>query len=337
MIQTFSTVLPITIVMFFWWLLYFFNLIFKRNAFKMPQFYLHSIGFFHSIAFYLNYEIELILYGYFEAVGFGPLALVIRVVAVCFPVIVYPYVVNYYTIIRLPFRPSLLCGLFFCAWISLVFVIHDEISYITLQLLTTIIIGAVIFTHSLLFLQLSRQNVLKKSYNAVQQSHLIIEMMTLLLSHLVTLFMIIDALHKIFWNIQVIDTPLWLVSQLIFTISMIIGAILYLPDHIVYRIYYPFRLRTFYKLQRLSRFINYESPVDYKLPITNEPNMHNLELLIYRQTISIFSKAKAITDHNLRIKVMNLNHPSLSYEESLTRLVTLSDQERKRSSSRATN
>jgi len=284
------------------------------------------MGFFTGLTYMLgNYEIQRILHSYVSFIPLPIASIAWLISGIILSTHVYIIALRKYSTFSIPVQLSyfLFGGVFLSIVVSAI--LYNRIPFYRLQVVIALFGSVMAIVSAIAILPMMRAILIEEGFQiyGAQFRWFVIEIMTLFVA---TVLLAIDSIYKLWFDIQIIYTPTFVLTFLFHTIAII--ALHNMNEgHLTDLVLYPNRLYAYFKLKKLYQAIQnrVKFPDAYNIPIPDVPLPNTINLLLNRMIMKIADRYSQLAedDMELRLLLKNFREQDITVDTMIARLIAI--------------
>jgi hypothetical protein len=282
------------------------------------------MGFFTGLTYMLgNYEIQRILHSYVSFIPLPVSSILWLISGIILSTHVYILALRKYSSFDIPMQISyfLLSGVFLSIVVGTI--LYNRVPFYRLQVIIALFGSVMALVSAIVIFPMMRAILIEEEpqiYGA-QFRWFVIEIMTLFVA---TVLLAIDSIYKLWFDIQIIYTPTFVLTFLFHT-TAIIALHNMNEGHLTDLVLYPNRLYAYFKLKKLYQAIQnrVQFPDAYNIPVPDVPFPNTINLLLNRMVMKIADRYAQLAedDMELRLLLKNVMEQDLTMDTMIARLI----------------
>lgn len=246
------------------------------------------IGFCSGLTYFAgNYEVQRFLHEYIKVIPV-PIAPLLWIFAgVIGTSYLYIGAVNRYTVFNISKWISDLLIVGVALLVVANFILYKQMPFYRLQVIDGLI-GSVLCIIAAVSVAPMMRTVLSSDHGNLHRGQFLLTLLQLLSASMTAVLLVADSVYKLWFDISLIYTPLYLASVTFHTIQILVMQMM--NEGIgIHWINYPFKLRYYFKLKQLYRTVQnmVQAPDPYNIPLPTIPLPHSIDTMTYRVFIMI--------------------------------------------------
>ena len=284
------------------------------------------MGFFTGLTYILgNYEIQNILHSYISFIPLPIASILWLISGIILSTHVYIIALRKYSTFDIPVQLShfLFGGVFLSIIVGAI--LYNCIPFYRLQIIMALFGSGMAIVSAIAIFPMMRAILMEEGsqiYGA-QFRWFVTEISALFIA---TVLLAIDSIYKLWFDIQSIYTPTFVLTFIFHTIAII--ALHNMNEgHLIDLVLYPNRLYAYFKLKRLYQAIQnrVNFPDAYNIPVPDVPLPNTINMLLHRTVMKIADRYSQLAedDTELRLLLKNVMEQDITMDTMIARLIAI--------------